>query len=119
MTDQPDRLWAVSDVNISEQHTDVVASDSPDGFVGNPTEYIRKDLYDVLWAKSQSHKLLSEAYVNRLNTLTKFIEWEFGCDLEGINNDDLHDHLTQAIDANRFNDLLFGDIPEDIYGEET
>jgi hypothetical protein len=97
MTDQPDRLWAVSAVNISIQHTDVVASDSPDGFVENPTEYIRKDLYDVLWAKSQSHKLLSEAYVNRLNTLTKFIEEEFGCDLEGINNDDLRDYLRKKV----------------------
>ena len=44
MTDAPDRIWAVADVNISAQITDVYAQDNPDGFVDKPTEYTRTDI---------------------------------------------------------------------------
>jgi hypothetical protein len=45
MTDAPETIWAVSDVNISAQITDVYAQDTPDGFVDKPTEYTRTDIF--------------------------------------------------------------------------
>jgi hypothetical protein len=52
---------------------------------------------ETLWAQKQSYKLKLELYQNRCETLTAFVEEQFGCDLEGINNDDVYGYLQSKI----------------------
>ena len=51
----------------------------------------------VLWAEKQSYKLRLDLYQNRCKTLTSFVEGEFGCTLDGINNDVLHGYLESKV----------------------
>jgi hypothetical protein len=62
MTDAPETIWAVSDVNISAQITDVYAQDTPDGFVDKPTEYTRSDIPQARIAELR-HALSELIYV--------------------------------------------------------
>ncbi|QDP67016.1 MAG: hypothetical protein Unbinned3138contig1000_58 [Prokaryotic dsDNA virus sp.] len=43
----PDDIWAVADEDVSAQTIDIYAQAEPGGFVGAPTRYIRRDLYDA------------------------------------------------------------------------
>jgi hypothetical protein len=54
MTDAPETIWAVSDVNISAQITDVYAQNTPDGFVDKPTEYTRTDISQARFAELET-----------------------------------------------------------------
>ena len=51
----------------------------------------------VLWAEKQSYKLKLELYQNRCKTLTSFVEEQFMCDLECINNDVLYGYLESKV----------------------
>jgi hypothetical protein len=57
VTNYPDEIWATCDVDVSQQTCDVYAQETPDGFVDEPSKYVRNDLIpDML------DKAMREAY---------------------------------------------------------
>ncbi len=64
MTDAPERIWAVCDVDVSAQTCDVYAQDTPDGFVDPPTEYVRIDIHrEALMQMIASSGQAQDAYI--------------------------------------------------------
>ena len=43
MSDAPETIWAVADIDVSAQTCDIYAQSTPEGFVEKPTQYTRTD----------------------------------------------------------------------------
>ena len=56
-----------------------------------------KQRWEYFMPKEEPKKLKFELYQSRCKTLTAFVEEQFGCDLEGINNDDVYGYLQSKI----------------------
>lgn len=51
--DWPDEIWATCDVDVTAQTCDVYAQNSPDGFVDEPSKFVRNDLIPDMLAKAK------------------------------------------------------------------
>lgn len=61
----PEDIWVVCDVDVSAQTCSIFASESSEGFVDTPCNYIRKDVYDAEIKKSYNSGVLAAAEQSR------------------------------------------------------
>jgi phosphoketolase len=74
MDDAPDHLWAVFDIDISAQTTDIYAQNNPDGFVDPPTKYTRTAIIPVLLSAAQARVAKLEAALEEIQNTTSFFQ---------------------------------------------
>lgn len=73
--DWPDEIWATCDVDVSAQTCEVYAQDTPDGFVDEPSKYVRNDLIpDMLANAMQEAFEMAASEVESWQAFTKYAQ---------------------------------------------